>query len=217
MSSSARMFTVRGSQFGAEPQPAERRAIPDNYFRVLSSLQPKTEERSQLLSRLLGERYELNARCQRFIDEEAEGMHAALLEAHEKIKTAARAQQQVIADLEQRHGESMREWHRAKAVVAEKVTALNSATAAQKGLGRFSPSSAIAAVKRKVEAAQAQVDAAREPESRALQSANQITMNELPRAKEKLEELAAEELRIRAQLAGLNPDMVELGLRPVGA
>jgi hypothetical protein len=97
------------------------------------------------------------------------------------------------------------------------MLALDSATAAQQSLTRFSTSGSIAVAKKKVEQAQAGVDGARGPESTALQLANHVSLVELPREKQKLEELATEELRLRARLNGLDPDMIEFGLRPVGA
>jgi hypothetical protein len=186
-------------------------------FSVLGELKPKTEKRSEELSLLLGERYELNLRCQKFIDQEVTRMHGELLEEHERVKKLARAQQTTIAELEEKYGEYMRQWHTAKADVVKAMLELDSATAVQRGLGRFSTSGSIAAAKKRVESAQAAVDKAKEPESTALQLANHVSLVELPREKQKLEELATEELRLRARLNGLDPDMIEFGLRPVGA
>src|SRR5258708_6900101 len=129
MSSARFGGSIHGAGFGAaiadagDPAelPQKEPRLDDPIFALLVDLHLSNPESQRERSALLGERWELNQRTQKFLLRERETARATLLEAHEAKKRECAAQLKVIDDLKTRIGELQQDLMRAKKTTAEAV------------------------------------------------------------------------------------------------
>jgi hypothetical protein len=169
---------------------------------VLSDLAPENEERDALRLSLVAERYELNLRCQGFIDEEVSSARDRLLAEHERVKGECRAQETRIGKLKTVIIGLKRELYRLRGVTAEARTTATAVEADLLTVSRFATAKQIKAAERAAEAARVQAEQAAEAEAPVFEQIRYLDMTELARENQILAELAQEELELDAAISG---------------
>jgi hypothetical protein len=165
------------------------------------------------IEKLIAKRHVENKQIDALISTMRAAAHSALIEKHEQQKELCRAQLQIIDTLRGELREADGELNRATDRVSKARLAVSDAVERRKKLSRFATKGAIEKADAAIVTAQRKVEQAQQPEFEWRNQHNDLALRQIPEAMKRLEQLAAEELRLGAAVTGQGYTDPELGLQ----
>ncbi len=215
-SSVREIVTVDGQDFSR----ARREMSPTGIMETEKPQQKMADERWNLLTqikspeaeRLLGMRWQQNKQIDKVIDSWQKQVRANLEQEHEKLKADCLAQLSRIDELRAKHGGLQTQLNTLTDAEGECSAAHQSALGDLRSLSRYATKREIAAAQEKLRDAEEKLRQARARKSPLEDARNEINLNQLPKEFQKLQELEAQEVRLRAALEGVAYTDPEFGL-----
>jgi hypothetical protein len=167
---------------------------------------------SPLQERLIAERFALNQRIDAVVGKWQQKRRAAMEVEHEKLKAECLDQLSRIDELRAKHGALQTELNHLTSSEGECSAAQQSALGDWRSLSRYSSKKEIAAAQEKLRDAEEKLRQARAKKSPLEDARNEIFLNQLPKEFQRLHELEAQEVRLRATLEGTGYTDPEFGL-----
>lgn len=226
-SSIARITAVHGSQFGERPAPADAVApsttapaelrLPDSVVPLLlqGELRPKNPAQEKELSYLLGARIELNKRTEAYLKVKLAEAQEDREIAWEDAKLAVRGALDAIESLKSKIAADEQEALKAQNRLRQAQGREWDAQESLRTTGRYASQKDVDAAKRRIETTTEKVRAAEREAADCVTQLNFLVLTTLKRGLDKLEELKAEEERLRGVATGTGYEF--LGMRiPAG-
>jgi hypothetical protein len=208
---SARITVIPGQHFDGgivdpipRPAPADapKRELIDEYMAVLWKLDPDTPELQRLRDVLIGRRIELNKESLKLIESERVKANTALRAEWEQAKALCREQLVRIDELKAERAEAIREWNKANENKSHAEMKEWEAVERRKGLSPFASAAQIAKADDAVEKSHQAFVQSGKLEAQHRGRMNTLTLSEIPAAQRKLDELAAQEKKLRHGVTG---------------
>jgi hypothetical protein len=158
-------------------------------------------------------RIKSNEECDAFIAKLRRANVTALEEAHESIKREARAQQERIEKINEEIAYFRAESNKLNDAYGKAISKYHDAKNAEQGISRFATKAEIRAATVRREKAEALASKCEAACTDAQLRINDLVLVELPRAIEKLNQIAAEELRLRSAITGEGFTDPEFGIQ----
>jgi hypothetical protein len=213
MGSFRTLTQVHGSRFGervpaadaiAAPQPEQELSLPDRVIPLLTAaeLRPQTAEQQKELSYLIMARHELNERTKVYLKVKLAEAQEDRERAWEAAKEAVCIQERAIKKLREKRAADEQETIRAQNALTVCQGRELAAEQALRELSRYSSQKDVDTMKRRIETATEKVRAAEREAADCVTQLNTLNLVTLKRAFDKLEELKAEEERLRGLATG---------------
>jgi chromosome segregation ATPase len=206
-----------GQVSATAPAESPSREIPDQVQTALSELlfTLKGEERDEC-NALIVERMHLNKTCRAFIEGYSSRAREKLVEEHESLKRECVAQEARISALKTKIIELEQDCLRKNNTVTNAMIGLSDAEQARKVMSRFASASEIKKAEAAIATARTKFEEASNNAAPIREEINRLVFTDLPRLGEELQQLSAEELRLRAAVTGQGFTDEEFGIQVPG-